>query len=134
MMIRLTTPRIRFYRYGAFVSMTLRQHPTNPNERVRLWYRIGPPSVIDRVVKDLRDTAFSGVPMRDGVIDLSACTPEQLDRLKNTEVSMGDDWIKFKLHDKQKALETLARYMGMIVPERKSWRKRWWHRITRSSR
>jgi len=82
---------------------------------------------VQRVIKELTTIAFSnlsdyfkinewGIPE----YDFTACTPEQLAALKSWEhiedVKKGRR-VKIVTHDKLKAIEMLAKYMGIVEPE-----------------
>ena len=82
---------------------------------------------VQKVVKELTTIAFSnlssyfkinawGIPE----YNFSACTPEQLAALKSWEhiedIKTGRR-VKIVTHDKLKALEMLAKYMGLVEPE-----------------
>lgn len=66
------------------------------------------------------------------VFDFARCTPEQLAAVKSIKVKMSGNAdglsrankveIDFTLHDKQAALTTLGKYMGMVEPDNPHWR------------
>ena len=87
---------------------------------------------VRKVIKELTSVAFSslgdfmkfdefGVPS----YDFSKATPDQLAALKNWEheenIRIGRK-IKFATHDKLKAIEMLARFMGLLEQDNPHWR------------
>src|SRR5690606_26296297 len=66
------------------------------------------------------------------VFDFASCPPEQMAAIKSIKVKMsgnGDGLtrankveIDLTLHDKQAALTTLGKYMGMVEPDNPHWR------------
>lgn len=86
----------------------------------------------NRIIKEYINIAFSN--MKDYVqfdewgnpeLTIEDCTPDQMSVIKkiNYEVnSLGGKKFTFELYDKQKALDTLAKYVGLIEPENDHWR------------
>lgn len=86
---------------------------------------------LDDVIAEYRKIAFGGLskfirisPDGDPIIDLSGCTPEDLDLLESAEIDdevegRGEDQrtirkIKIKRLDKLKALEVLGKHLGIF--------------------
>ena len=86
----------------------------------------------NRVIREYITLAFSN--MNDYLtidaygnpeFDLASCTPEQLAAIKKVNFernSMGGEKLTFELHDKIKALDTLAKYIGLVEPDNEHWR------------
>jgi len=82
---------------------------------------------LDRVLKQYEQIAFIGMsrflhigPDGQPIVDLSACTPADLDLLVEATVDDVTDGnrnvrrIRIKLLDKMKALESLGKHLGMV--------------------
>ena len=86
----------------------------------------------NRVIREYTNIAFSN--MTDYLeidsygnpnFDLTKCTPEQLSAVKKVKYernSLGAEKLEFELYDKLKALDTLAKYMGIVEPDNPHWR------------
>jgi phage terminase small subunit len=85
---------------------------------------------LDRVLREYERIAFSGLskflrisPDGDPIVDLSACTPEDIDLLSEATVEVFTKGrgehprdirrIKIKPMDRMKALEALGKHLGM---------------------
>jgi hypothetical protein len=86
----------------------------------------------NRIIKEYITIAFSNMSdyltvdsYGNPEFDLTKCTPEQLAAIKKINFernSMGAEKLTFELYDKQKAMDMLAKYVGLIEPDNEHWR------------
>lgn len=86
----------------------------------------------NRIIREYINIAFSNMDDYLTIdaygkpeFDLEQCTPEQRSAIKKINFergAMGSEKLTFELYDKQKALDTLAKYVGLIEPDNEHWR------------
>ena len=86
----------------------------------------------DRIIREYIAIAFSNHAdylefdeMGNPTYNLDKCTPEQLSAVKKIQYeqnTLGAQRMTFETYDKMKALEILARYVGLVEPDNQHWR------------